>query len=307
MTAIVHKRIARDKDMLSDPRFTAFEHVLMVLLSITAIVPFLLLIISSFTDNASIVRYGYSFFPKALSLEAYRYLLSGSNQIFHAYLITIVSTVSGTMLNLALSTFLAYPLSRRAFMFRKVLSFYLVFSILFRGGMVPTYLVYTTIFNIKNSLWAQIMPSLMNGFYVLLIRSYFMTSIPVEIIEAAKIDGATELKTFWSIILPLSTPILASVGLLVGISFWNNWYNGLLFVTDRKWMSIQNILNQMMSNIQYLTSGASGADVKVSTADLPSNTVQMAIGVVGALPIIIIYPFFQKFFVKGIALGAVKG
>lgn len=293
--------------MLREPRFTAIGHIVLVLMSLAAVIPFLLLMISSLTDNSTIVRNGYSFFPERFSLEAYEYLFSNSNQIFRAYGITIFTTLLGTALNLTISTLLAYPLSRKDFMFNKVLSFMVVFSILFRGGMVPTYLVYTTIFNIKNTIWGQIMPSLMNGFYVLLIRSYFSTNIPMEIIEAAKIDGATEVRSFWSAVLPLSVPILASIGLLVGISFWNNWYNGLLFITDRNLKSIQNILNSMMSNIQYLTSGASGADVKVSTEDLPSYTVQMAIGVVGALPIIVIYPFFKKFFVKGIALGAVKG
>lgn len=307
MTALTHTTFQKDKDMLRDPRFTAIGHIVLVLMSLAAVIPFLLLIISSLTDNATIVRNGYSFFPERFSLEAYSYLFSNSNQIFRAYGITIFTTLLGTVLNLTISTLLAYPLSRKDFMFNKVLSFMVVFSILFRGGMVPTYLVYTTIFNIKNTIWGQIMPSLMNGFYVLLIRSYFSTNIPMEIIEAAKIDGATEVRSFWSVVLPLSVPILASIGLLVGISFWNNWYNGLLFITDRSLKSIQNILNSMMSNIQYLTSGASGADVKVSTEDLPSYTVQMAIGVVGALPIIVIYPFFQKFFVRGIALGAVKG
>lgn len=307
MTALTHTTFKKDRDMLRDPRFTVIGHIVLVLMSLAAVIPFLLLMISSLTDNSTIVRNGYSFFPERFSLEAYEYLFSNSNQIFRAYGITIFTTLLGTALNLTISTLLAYPLSRKDFMFNKVLSFMVVFSILFRGGMVPTYLVYTTIFNIKNTIWGQIMPSLMNGFYVLLIRSYFSTNIPMEIIEAAKIDGATEVRSFWSVVLPLSVPILASIGLLVGISFWNNWYNGLLFITDRSLKSIQNILNSMMSNIQYLTSGASGADVKVSTEDLPSYTVQMAIGVVGALPIIVIYPFFQKFFVKGIALGAVKG
>lgn len=307
MTALTHTTFKKDRDMLREPRFTAIGHIVLVLMSLAAVIPFLLLMISSLTDNSTIVRNGYSFFPERFSLEAYEYLFSNSNQIFRAYGITIFTTLLGTALNLTISTLLAYPLSRKDFMFNKVLSFMVVFSILFRGGMVPTYLVYTTIFNIKNTIWGQIMPSLMNGFYVLLIRSYFSTNIPMEIIEAAKIDGATEVRSFWSAVLPLSVPILASIGLLVGISFWNNWYNGLLFITDRNLKSIQNILNSMMSNIQYLTSGASGADVKVSTEDLPSYTVQMAIGVVGALPIIVIYPFFKKFFVKGIALGAVKG
>lgn len=296
-----------NRDMLRDPGFTVVGHILMVLLSLVAIVPFLLLIISSFTANSTIVRYGYSFFPTEFSLEAYEYLFTSLDQILHAYLITIVSTAMGTAMNLAISAMLAYAISRPDFILRKLFAFLVVFSILFRGGMVPTYLVYTTVLDIKNSIWAQIMPSLMSGFYVLLIRTYYATSVPLEIVEAAKIDGATEVRSFWSIVLPLSVPILASVGLLVGIGFWNNWYNGLLFVTDRTYMSIQNILNQMMTNIQYLTSGASGAEVKVSTQDLPSYTVQMAIGVIGALPIIVIYPFFQRYFIKGIAIGAVKG
>lgn len=296
-----------NKDMLQDSRFSVIGHIVMILLSVMAVVPFVLLITSSLTENSSIVRNGYSFVPKEWSLEAYKYLFNNGSQIVHAYLITIISTLMGTFTSILISTMLAYPLSRKDFVFRKPLAFLVVFSILFHGGMVPTYLVYTTIINIKNTIWAQVMPSLMNGFYVLLIRTYYMTSIPTEIIEAAKIDGATEMRAFWRIILPLSVPILASVGLLVGIGYWNNWYNGLLFVTESKYMSIQNILNQMMTNIQYLSSGAAAGEIKVSTQDLPSYTVQMAIGVVGALPIIVSYPFFQRYFIKGIAIGAVKG
>lgn len=296
-----------DKDMLRDPRFSLLGHVLMIVLSVIAVVPFCLLIVSSLTSNDTIVKYGYSFVPKAWSLEAYDYLFQNGGQILHAYFITVVSTALGTGLGLVISTLLAYSISRKDFLFRKPLAFLVVFSILFHGGMVPTYLVYTTILDIKNTIWAQVLPSLMNGFYVLLIRTYYQTSVPVEITEAAKIDGATEMRQFWSIVLPLSMPILASIGLLMGIGYWNNWYNGLLFVTENEYMSIQNILNQMITNIQFLSSGAAAGDVKVSTQDLPSYTVQMAIGVVGALPIIVIYPFFQRYFVKGIAIGAVKG
>lgn len=283
-------------------------HFILILLAAACLFPFLLLISSSFTQEQSIVLDGYSLFPKAWSIEAYSYLWNQSTSLFRAYGITVLITVVGTFVGLLISALLAYPLSRGDMPLRGVLSFIVFFTLLFNGGLVPTYLVYTEVFEMKNTLMALIIPGLLtNGFFILLIRSFFSTSIPVPIIESAYIDGATEFKIFYKIVLPLSLPILATIGLMLTISYWNDWFNGLIYVTEPELFSIQNLLNRMLSNIQFLQQTNIGGNNSTASAGLPMNSVRMAMAVVGVLPIICVYPFFQKYFVKGLTIGAVKG
>lgn len=284
------------------------SHIFLILISIASIVPFIILISSSFTAEEVILREGYNFWPAEFSFAAYEYLSHNSAEILRAYGITVFVTVFGTVVSLAMTAMLAYGLSRRDVPFRNLLTFLVFFTLLFNGGLVPTYLVYTQMFDIKNTIWALIIPGLlMNGFNILLMRSFFITSIPEPIIESARIDGAGEFRTFASIVLPLSLPILATIGLLQTIIYWNDWFNGLIYLTDPNLFSIQNILNRMLTDIQFLASGDLGANMSQAAADIPSTAVRMAIAVVGVLPIIVAYPFFQKFLVKGIALGGVKG
>ena len=199
----------------------------------------------------------------------------------------------------------SYMLSKKNLPGRGFLTIYVVITMLFNGGLVPSYIIYASIFHIRNTIWALIIPSLlMNGFNVILVKNYFENSIPAELYEAARIDGAGEMFIFARIAMPLSKPILATVGLLMGISYWNDWQNGMYYLDNPKLYSIQNILNQINQNISYLASeGASG----VSMADLPTTTIRMAIALVGILPILVAYPFFQKYFAKGITMGSVKG
>lgn len=276
----------------------------MLLLSAAAILPFLLLIIASFTDNNVAITEGFSFFPSKLSTDAYQYIINEKDMMLRAYGITIIVTALGTTLGLAISTLLAYSLSNEELPGRKLMMFYVVLTMLFNGGLVPTYLNYTNVFMIKDTLWALIIPNLlMNGFNVILIRNYFATGVPKALYEAARIDGAGEFYTFFRIALPLSKPILATVGLLMGIAYWNDWQNGLYYLNDTSLYSIQNILNRINEQISFLASNSVSG---VKLIDLPTNTIRMAIAVVGILPILCIYPFFQEYFVKGIAVGAVK-
>jgi len=293
-----------------EKRFQFFANLIMTLFSIFCMVPIILLLISSFTDNDTILRNGYSFFPQKLSLGAYGYLISKGGQIFRAYGISALVTFIGTTIGISITALLAYPLSRRDLPGRNVFSFIVFFTMLFNGGLVPTYLMYTGIFHIKNTLWALIIPSLlMNAYYVMLMRSFFSTSIPFEIIEAAHIDGASEFKTFAMIVLPMARPIIATVGLFIGIAYWNDWNNGFIYLTTRTDLfSIQNLLNRMIQDIQFLSSNSSLAgNIASSLSKTPSTSVRMAIAVTGILPVAIIYPFLQNNFVKGITLGAVKG
>lgn len=280
------------------------SHVVMVVLSLAAILPFVLLVIASFTDNAVAVSEGFSFWPSKWSTDAYEYIVNERATLLRAYGITILVTLIGTSVGLMISTMLAYTLSNDELPGRKVLTFFVVLTMLFNGGLVPTYLIYTNVFHIKDTLLALIVPSLlMSGFNVVLIRNYFATGVPKSLYEAARIDGAGEIYIFARIALPLSKPILATVGLLMGIAYWNDWQNGLYYLNDTKLYSIQNILNRINENISFIASNSTSG---VKIADLPTNTIRMAIAVVGILPIVCIYPFFQEYFVKGIAVGAVK-
>ncbi|WP_052339330.1 carbohydrate ABC transporter permease [Gorillibacterium massiliense] len=276
--------------------------------SILCIIPFVLLIISSVTSEQSILQNGYSFFPDELSLKAYKYLYEHWNEIGHAYGITVLVTVVGTVASLAMTSMLAYPMSRSDLPLKNFWAFLVFFTLLFNGGLVPTYLIYTQFFHIKNTLWALIIPGLlMNGFNVLLVRTYFMTSVPPALLEAASIDGAGEIKIFYRIVLPLSVPIMATIGLFEAILYWNDWFNGMTYVNNPKWFSIQNIMNRIMEDIQFLSNNSNlSSSANQSMTELPSTSVRMAIAVIGVLPILIAYPFFQKYFIKGITIGAVK-
>lgn len=288
--------------------FQVCSHVIMAVMAILCLLPFLLLIISSFTDNDAIVRNGYSLFPEKWSLAAYEYLFDRSNQILSAYGITVLVTLLGTCGNLILTTLLAYPLSRKDMPGRAVFTFIVFFTILFNGGLVPTYLLYTRYLGIKNTLAGLLVPSLlMNVYFVLIMRTFFQNSIPSALIESAQIDGASEMRTFVSIVLPMGKPIIATVGLFAGIAYWNDWYNGMIYITKSNLFSIQQLLMRMLNDIQFLQANSSFVGAEDYISKIPGVTVRMSIAVVGILPILLVYPFVQNNFVKGIAIGAVKG
>lgn len=291
-------------------RFQIFANIVMIILSLLAIVPFALLVISSFTDNSTLIANGYSFLPEKWSTYAYEYIFKTGNSIVHAYGVSISLTAAGTAISLSITTLLAYALSKTDLPGRRIMLFMVVFTMLFNGGLVPTYIVYTNVLNVKNTFWALLIPGLlMNGFNVMLMKSYFCSSLPGEILDAAYIDGAGEFQTFASIAVPLSKPIIATIGLFNGIAYWNDWMNGYIYLTKRTDLySVQNLLNRMMQNIQYLSQNSAHIqDASVGLASIPSVSVRMAMATVGVLPILVIYPFVQGNFVKGITLGGVKG
>ena len=291
-----------------DQTFQVCSHVIMAVMAILCLLPFLLLIISSFTDNDAIVRNGYSLFPEKWSMAAYEYLFDRSNQILSAYGITVLVTLLGTCGNLILTTLLAYPLSRKDMPGRAAFTFIVFFTMLFNGGLVPTYLLYTRYLGIKNTLAGLLVPSLlMNVYFVLIMRTFFQNSIPSALIESAQIDGASEMRTFVSIVLPMGKPIIATVGLFAGIAYWNDWYNGMIYITKSNLFSIQQLLMRMLNDIQFLQANSSFVGAEDYISKIPGVTVRMSIAVVGILPILLVYPFVQNNFVKGIAIGAVKG
>lgn len=297
----------RKKNMKA-PEITAY--LILSALSLFCVLPILLLMISSLSDNDIVFRNGYSFFPEKWSMAAYEYLVTQGETIFRAYGISIFVTVAGTSAGLLFTSLFGYALSRKELVGRRALNFFVFFTLLFNGGMVPTYLMYVNTFHIKNTLWALLIPTniMINGFNILLVRTFFEANVPRELIESGKIDGAGEFRIFFQIVIAIAKPILATVGLLIGIGYWNDWYNGLLYITDPKLFSLQNYLNRILLDIQFMTQSMSGsADAASALAKMPTVTVRMAIAVIGILPLIVTFPFFQKYFARGITVGAVKG
>ncbi len=295
------------RKLKSETTFQIVINIILIFLTLCSLLPFVLLIMSSVTQESALIADGYQFWPRVFSLDAYRYIIARAGTIFKAYGITILVTLVGTTISLIITPLLAYPLSRQDFKLHNVMSFLVFFTMLFNGGLVPTYMMWTQIFHIKNTLPALIIPALLlNAFNVMLMKNYFKMNIPYSLIEAAKIDGAGEFFIFYRVVMPLSKPIMATVGLFVGINYWNDWMNGLYYVTDANLFSLQNFLNRMMQNINYLAT-AEGAEVAQGSMIMPSSSMRMALAVIGVLPIMVLYPFFQKYFVKGMTVGSVKG
>ncbi len=290
----------------SDKRWAACGHVLMAVLSILALAPFILLIIASFTEEKAALHNGYSFLPEAWSLEAYAYILTQWGVIGRSYLVTIFITVVGTLAGIVMSAMIGYTLSKRDLPGRRIILFFVTFSLLFNGGLTATYIIYTQLFHIKNTIFGLLIPNLLlNGYSIMMLRNYFEFTIPQALIEAAHIDGATEVTIFRRVIVPLSMPMLATVSLTSALRYWNDWMNGVYYLSaNSRLQSIQTILNSMNENIKFLQQNNMGTTVDASS--IPSVTVRMAIAVVGIAPILCLYPIFQKWFVRGIAVGAVK-
>lgn len=291
--------------------FKATAHIVMMAVTVMVVLPFLLLFLSSITEESTLITNGYSFFPEKFSLESYNYIFRSGDKIFRAYGMTILVTVIGTLVNVALSALFAYPLSLKNLPGRRAITFFVFFTMLFNGGLVPSYILWSNYIGVKDSIWGLLLPNLlMSAMNILLIRSYFSSSIPDTLFEAAQIDGASQMKTFTSIVLPLGKPILITIGTFSGLAYWNDWTNGLYYLTTNKQLyTIQNLLNEMVSNLQYLSQNSSNltSDMAAELSRVPSTGVQMAIAFVAILPIIIVFPFLQKYYSKGIALGAVKG
>ena len=283
-------------------------NVVLMLLALTCILPLLLLVTSSFATETSLMENGYSFWPSQWGLDAYQYLWHSRGQILTAYKMTVLSTLCGTVLNVSITALLAYPLSRPNLVGRNVFSFLVFFTLLFNGGMIPSYMMWTQTFHIKDTFWALILPNLlMNGFGVIVMRTYFVANIPNDIIEAARIDGAGELRTLLEIVLPLSKPILATIALMSGLAYWNDWMNGLYYLVKRTDLyTIQNLLNRLIASADFISNNAANSALTAGIT-IPSVGIRMAIAVIALLPVMLIYPFLQKGFVKGIVIGGVKG
>lgn len=289
-------------------QFRRFSTVVMSVLAVISLLPIALIVISSITDENVLITTGYTFFPSKFSLDSYYYMIKQGEMITRAYGVTIFVTVLGTLLSVLLTTSIAYPLSRKDFRWKGALSFFVFFTMLFNGGVVASYIMWSRIFDIKNTLLALIVPNyLVTAFNVFLVRNYYANSVPDALIESAQIDGANEGTIFLRIMLPLAIPVVATVSLFTGLIYWNDWINGLYYITDAKLYGVQNLLIRIMNNIQFLKVSSNAALLGTQKVELPGSSVRMAMAVIGILPLVVIFPFVQKYFIKGVVMGAVKG
>jgi putative aldouronate transport system permease protein len=283
-------------------------NIIMILCTIACVLPLLIVFSASITDEKTVTMYGYSLIPRDFSLEAYKYIFKNIMVVVRAYGVTMFVTVVGSTVSLIITALYAYPISRKDFKYRKAFTFIVFLTMLFNGGLVPWYMVYVNVLHINDTIMALILPYLVTPLYVLIMRTFFMTTIPDGIIEAAKIDGAGELQTFIKIVLPLSKPVLATIGLFNTLTYWNDWYAPLLFINNEKLFSLQYLMYRVDKAIMYLSNNAGSINNATQImANLPSQTARMAMAVIAIGPIILAYPFFQKYFVEGLTIGSIKG
>ncbi len=292
--------------MTESKTFNRVSTTILTVMVILTLLPILLIIIASFTKESSLLQNGYSFLPKEWSFDAYYYIIKQGSVILRAYGVSVLVTVVGTVASVLITTTLAYPMARQSFPYRNALSFFVFFTMLFSGGIVPSYIMWTNYFHIKNTIWALIVPNyLVSAFNVILVKNFYSNNIPASLIEAAQLDGATEMQIFRKLVFPMARPVVATISLFTGLCYWNDWTNGLYYVDNQKLYSIQLLLMKIMNNIEALKANANlmGA----GAVSLPGTSVRMAIAFIGILPILIVYPFVQKYLVEGVVIGAVKG
>ncbi len=281
-------------------------HIPLILLALCCLLPFLLVLAISFSDEATISNYGYSLIPLKFSLEAYRYVFEYPQQILRSYGVTLTVTSIGTILGVLLTAGLAYPISRPDYKMKRPLSLYIFITMVFNGGLVPTYILLSQYLHLKDTLAVLILPMMVSAWNVFLLKTFFMT-IPISLIESAKLDGASEFTIFFRIVIPLSKVGIAVVTLFIMLAYWNDWFLSLIYIDNDKIVSLQYLLYRIMESVTFFTQSSGAAKTMMGSMTLPDETVRMAICVIAAGPMVLIFPFFQKYFVKGITIGSVKG
>jgi len=288
--------------------FRIIANIVLIFLTICTLLPFILLISASISSETAITRFGYSFIPKEIDFAAFRYLWIAKDKILKAYGMTFFVTIVGTTMNLFMTMFVGYLLSKKDLPGRSFLSFVLFFTMLFSGGMIPSYLIWSQLIGVSDSVFGLILPSLMmSAFNVILMRTYFSVNVPQEILEAAEMDSCSQVGMLFHICIPLAKPMIATISLFAALGYWNDWINAMYYLNRRKDLyTIQAMLNGMQNNLQFLKNNAE-LSVSEFAQGMPTQSVRMAIAVVAILPILIVYPFFQRSFVRGIVIGGVKG
>jgi putative aldouronate transport system permease protein len=290
-------------------KWNALLHLISGAFAFACVFPFIFVLIISLTDEKSLLQNGYRIFPEKWSTFAYSYIFKTGDQLLHSYGITITVTVIGTLLTVFMTTLYAYALSRKNFSYRKFFSFIAFFTMLFGGGLVPSYIVVTQLLHLKDSIWALILPMSMNAFYILVLRTFFQTMVPDAIIESGKIDGAGEFKTLFSLVLPISLPGLATIALFSTLGYWNDWFNALLYIDSTNLVPLQALLMRIETSMQFILQNSAllnSGQGRELINKLPQDTSRMAMVVLATGPIVLAYPFFQRYFVQGLTIGAVK-
>ena len=281
-------------------------NIVFIILSLLIIIPFLMVLSISFSNEQDIMKYGYKLIPMNFDLSAYTYIFNNPTTILNAYKVTFIFSVASMVLGVFLMAMMAFVLSKKDLKGKGGMSFYLYFTMLFSGGLVPTYILVTKYLHLGDTLLVYIILGLVSPWYVFMMRTFFQ-GIPYELTEAAEIDGASEFRIFFTMILPLSKPVLATVALFIFLGKWNDWNTSLLYINKTELFSLQYLLQRILKNIELLQQETNNINVLTEISKIPTETVRMAMAVVVAGPALVVFPFFQKYFVKGLTVGSVKG
>ncbi|MEK5256758.1 MULTISPECIES: carbohydrate ABC transporter permease [Paenibacillus] len=284
----------------------AIAYVVILGLSVACLLPFLLIISASLTSNESIIRDGYHLIPGQFSLEGYKTVFIFPDEVLRAYTVTIVTTVVGTALGLFFMTMSGYVLARKDFKYRNTFSFYIYFTTLFGGGLVPWYIMITKYLGLLDSYAVLVLPGLMTPFLIILMKNFVKSAVPEELFDSGKMDGAGDFRIYWQIVLKLSMPGIATVGLFLALYYWNDWFTSSLFINDTHKYQLQFYLYNVINSAQFIAQMGAGTGVSLAT-EVPAESTKMAMAIVVTGPILFLYPFVQRYFVKGLTIGAVKG
>lgn len=292
------------KDISFGPKLAIY--LFLVLICLICVIPIITVVSISFSSDLQIAKEGYGIFPKGFVLDAYKYVFKDSEAILRSYGVTILVTLMGLVGGLLLNAMIAYVLSRRDYVYRKQLTVFLIIPMVLNGGLVPTYIWMTKYLNLKNTIWAMLLTLLIVPWFIILLRTFF-SEIPSSLMEAATVDGAGEFTIFFKIVLPLAKPALATVGMFITLNYWNDWFQPLMYVDNRDLYNLQYRLYILMRDVQEMMKNSAISGMGISIADMPTESMRMAMCVIAAGPMLVIFPFFQKYFVKGLTVGGVKG
>lgn len=283
-------------------------NLIFIVLAFISLVPILFVVIISLSQENSIQEFGYQLIPKVFSADGYIFIFKQSNMILKALGISVFVTVVGTIIGVLLTTSMGYVLSRPQYKLKKFMTWLVFIPMIFNGGLVSTYYINVNQLHLKDSVWALILPLAVSSFNVMICKTFFRTTVPDALIESAKIDGASQLRIFFSIVLPISLPVLATIGLFLCFSYWNDWFQSMLYIDNQDMYSLQALLNRIMNQVDYLSKNASSMGISAAemSAKMPKESARMAIAVLIVLPIACAYPFFQRYFASGLTIGAVK-
>jgi putative aldouronate transport system permease protein len=303
------KELGVARFMQIKPLTNAFFHIVMLFLVLVCVVPILLVVAISFSDQTEIQNYGYRLIPKVVSFEGYKFLYDQRDMILRALGMSLFVTGVGTVVGVVLTTSMGYILSRFEYKLHKFLTWVIFIPMVFNGGLVSTYFITSQFLGLRNSVWALILPLCVSSFNVIVCRTFFRSTIPDSIVESAKIDGASQFTIYFGIVLPLSLPVIATIGLFLSFAYWNDWFQAMLYIDNQRLYTLQAFLNRLLSDINALAQQALllGANQTEIIMRMPKEAARMAIVVVAVFPLACAYPFFQRYFISGLTIGAVKG